>query len=312
MLIKAAYRGVGFSGRLAFPARSASLASRGYLLLPYLVAILLAGCARVEVVSAPSSAERITPLVPAVMELAHEESLEYQVSWWGVPVGTVVMTTSLAQPERNYKRKEKREDPQIPPALLKEKLLKLTLQGKSNPYLEAFYPVRIEIISFTEPESRSPRWFYASVRRRFRFHKSTITFDTKESTAFHQLPKGRSATVTIRPTTQDGLSILYYVRTLPLEVGQKIPLEITADGKNWQLTGKIVRTSLVEVKHQGKWRAIEGQAELSYPVPFFQGAKARIWFSADEERIPLLAKIHSRIGPVTVALTKRPNSKQKK
>ena len=268
-----------------------------------IIAAVLAGCARVQVV--PTSREAVVTgaIAPALQALPLREKLEYQVSWWGVAVGTVLMETSLANEEPNSSDEE---DPlPLPSALLKERLVKLTCTARSNPYLEAFYPVRVKIVSLIDPDARSPRWSYASIRRRFRFHESTITMDPTKMTAFHKLPKKKSTTVSITPVTQDGLSMLYYVRTLPFELGKTIPLEISADGKNWHLTGKIVRTGAVEVKRQGKWPAVEATAELTYPVPFFQGAKVRIWFSADGQRIPLLAKIHSRIGPVTVVLIQR-------
>jgi hypothetical protein len=209
--------------------------------------------------------------------------LEYQVSWWGIPVGTALLSTVAAE----------------------KKLVRLTCRARSNKYLEAFYPVRVELVSLIDPEAGSPRRFQASVKRRWRVHQSVVTFDPSKGTAFHELPKKRSATVPIGPATQDGLSLLYYVRTIPFEIGQSIPMEVSADGKNWHLTGRILRTSRVELRKVGAWPAAEGDVQLTYPVPFFQGAKAHVWFSAEGERIPLLAKIRSRIGPVTVVLIRR-------
>lgn len=218
------------------------------------------------------------------------EKLEYQLFWWGVPVGTVTLSI---QPEG-------------------KKLAKVHLEGRSNKYLQAFYPARVEMDSFLDAETLAPVRFHAYVKRRWRIHESTVTFDPVKKTAFHQLPKKRTATVPIRPDTQDGLSMLYYARTLDFEVGKEIPLEISADGKNWHLVGRIVRTGWMELKRIGAWPTVEGSVELAYPVPFFQGAKARVWFSADQERIPLLAKIRSRIGPVTVVLLRREQAKVSK
>ncbi|MBI3615073.1 MAG: DUF3108 domain-containing protein [Candidatus Omnitrophica bacterium] len=249
-----------------------------------MLAFLLAGCAQARIVQPPPvSAAAPGGIAPASRSLPVGEDLEYRISWWGIPVGTV--TLSLQPAER--------------------KLVKAHLEGRSNRYLQAFYPVRVEISSLIDPETAAPSRFQAFVKRRWRVHESTITFDRAEGTAFHKLPKGRSATVPVGSATQDGLSVVYYVRTIDFHLGQSIPLEITADGKNWHLDGRILKLERMELKGLGAWLTVEGSAELAYPVPFFQGAKARIWFSADQERIPLLAKIHSRIGPVTVVLTKR-------
>ncbi len=221
-------------------------------------------------------------VAPPLTSVPVGEQLEYRVFWWGIYVADATLTT---EPEKSH--------------------LKLSLRARSNRYLDAFYPARAELTSWIDPKAGSPRRFQALVKRRWRRHESVVTFDDGKRTAFHQLPKGRTATVSIGSTTQDGLSLLYYVRTVPFEVGQGIPLEVTADGKNWPLTGKIVRTGSVSLKGLKDYPAIEGQVQLAYPVPFFHGAKARVWFSNDGERIPLLAKISSRIGPVTVVLTHR-------
>ena len=184
-------------------------------------------------------------------------------------------------------------------------LVKAHLEGRSNKYLQVFYPVRVEIDSVMDPDTIAPTRFQAYVKRRSRIHESTITFDRREETAFHKLPKGRTATVPVKPATQDGLSLVYYARTLDFHPGRSIPLEISADGKNWHLEGRILKVGRMKLKGLGSVPTVEGSVELAYPVPFFQGASARVWFSADGARIPLLAKIHSRIGPVTVVLTKR-------
>ena len=251
--------------------------------------LFIAGCARAQIISTPSpvisGAGGPGTIAAPMKTLQVGEELEYQISWWGVPVGTVILSVTPAKEEKG--------------------LLKLLCQGRSNAYLEAFYPVRVELISFVDPNSLSPRKFHAYVKRRWRKHESVITFDPIQKTAFHQLPKGKSATVSVSPTTQDGLSLLYYARTLDLRVGQKVPLEVTADGKNWNLTGHIEEVRMVKLKGVGNWPAVQGTVELTYPVPFFHGAKASVWFSLDQNRIPLLAKIHSRIGPVSVVLTKR-------
>lgn len=260
------------------------------------VALVVAGCARAQVRPAPieSAALPAEPatspqVIPALQKFPLGETFEYQISWWGVPVGLVTMQTAPAL----------EKDPTTHTSVMK-----ITIEGRSNAYLEKFYPVLVSLTSWVDPERRTPIKTHTFVRRRFRHHESTVTFDWVKKEALHRLPKNRTATVAISPTTQDGLALLYYVRTLEFHVGQTILLEITADGKNWHLTAKILRKSTVHLKELGSWQAVEGQAELTYPIPFFHGARARVWFSADEKRIPLLARIRSRIGPVSVTLTK--------
>lgn len=258
---------------------------------------MAAGCARGPVGPAhprpcADEVEVRRPAGPVSVEPALEavpigERLEYSIQWWGIPVGRAVLTTSLAE-EKEYSG-----------------LVRLDFQAQSNWYLRAIYPVRAVLISHVDPKTRSPRRFQSYLKRQWRLHQSVLTFDPSTGICVHELPEGRRVEVRVEPSTQDGLSLLYYARTIPLELGKTIPLTITADGKNWDLRAQVARASRVRIGRLGSWPAVESRLELAYPVPFFHGAKARVWLSADEERVPLLARIRSRIGPVTVILVRR-------
>jgi hypothetical protein len=253
------------------------------------VGLLLAGCARAGVVRAGPQGSGLTApggvsIAPPLVVVPIGEKLEYEISWWGIPVGRAVLTTT---------------------GLDKKGLVRLSFRADSNWYLAVTYPIHVRLSSWVDPATSSPRRFESYLKRQWRLHESVITFDPQAGTSLHELPEGKMVTVFARPTTQDGLSMIYYARTLPLQLGKTVPLEIAADGKNWALNGTVLQAGIVRIGSAGYWPAIEGQVELAYPVPFFHGAQAHIWFSADEERIPLLAKIHSRVGPVIGVLTRR-------
>ena len=254
-----------------------------------LVLLALAGCAQASVVrSIPAEikAGRAVPvsIAPPLSSVPVGERLEYSISWWGVPVGTAVLTTSQSP---------------------KSHLIHLSFKADSNWYLATFYPVHVQLNSWVDPKTVSPSRFESYLKRQWRVHESVIVFDPEKGTAVHELPENKKVTVSVGPSTQDGLSMIYYARTIPLQLGKTVPLSISADGKNWDLNGTVLQAGIVRIGSAGYWPAIEGQVELAYPVPFFHGAQAHIWFSADTDRIPLLAKINSRIGPVTVVLTRR-------
>ena len=251
-------------------------------------ASLLAGCSRAGIArmrTAQVEEGTATPISISspLRTVPVGEVLEYDIFWLGVLAGTARMTTSLTA----------------------EKLIHLSFQAQSNWYLKPFYPVRVRLNSLVDPESVSPRRFDSYLKRQWRVHTSVITFDLKNKTSLHELPGDRKITVPVTSKTQDGLSMLYYARTMPLELGKTVPLEVTADGKNWPLNGTVMQAGIIRIGNSGYWPAVEGQVELAYPVPFFHGATARVWFSADQDRIPLLAKINSRIGPVTIVLARR-------
>ena len=252
------------------------------------VASTLAGCTRAGIVrpharQVKAGTATEVSIAPPLQRVPVGEALRYDVFWLGILVGTAKMTTSLS-PDR--------------------KRVQLNFQADSNWYLRIFYPIHVRLSSWVDSETGSPRRFESYLKRQWRVHTSVITFDLKNNTSLQELPDGE-VTVPISEKTQDGLSMLYYARTMPLALGKTVPLEVTADGKNWALNGTVVQAGIIRIGDSGYWPAVEGELQLAYPVPFFRGANARIWFSADQDRIPLLAKINSRIGWVTVVLTRR-------
>ncbi len=248
-----------------------------------LIAALTSGCTRAFI-----SARKQEAIALPLERIAEKEALTYSISWWGVPVGIATLTTS---------------------ELAKDKHLTLTFTARSNWYLGTFYPVRVKLTSVIDPKRVTPQRFESYLKRRWKVHQSVITFDQDAGVASHTLSKGKNVTVPVEATTQDGISLIYYARTVPFQLGKEIPFQVTADGKNWDLKGKVVKASVIRIGKLGKWPAVEGEVKLAYPVPFFHGAKARVWFSADQDRIPLLAKLQSRIGPVTAVLVRRTSNR---
>ena len=254
-----------------------------------LLALFLSGCGRARVLrTQPGETQAGTAvpvsIAPPLQSVPIGEHLEYDIFWWGTLVGKAHLTTSLSADK---------------------KLVQLEFQADSNWYMTALYPIHVRLNSLLDPATVSPRRFESYFKRQWRVHSSLITFDPASGQAIHELPENKVVIVSVGPQTQDGLSMLYYARTMPLQLGKTVPLEVAADGKNWALNGTVVQAGIIRIGNSGYWPAVEGQVELTYPVPFFHGADARVWFSADQDRIPLLAKIHSRIGPVTVVLTRR-------
>lgn len=216
-----------------------------------------------------------------------DERLEYSIRWLGIPVGTASLTTSPAK-EQGL-----------------EGLVKLEFRARSNWYLNLIVPVQADLTSWVDPATGSPRRFTSRLKRGRERHESTLTFDPVTNVCTHDLPEGKRVQVVVTPATQDGISLLYHIRTVPLALGKPLPLTITADGKNWDLRAQVVRVNMVRVGALGRWPAVEGRGEMAYPVPFLKGALARVWLSADERRVPLMAKIRCGFGPVTVLLVRR-------
>ncbi len=89
-------------------------------------------------------------------------------------------------------------------------------------------------------------------------------------------------------------------------MGKSIFANMNADEKNYLLEAKVHKKGFIAIKGVGEWEAF-----MVEPLPWFQGkvkrkAKATMWLSADDKRIPLLmvTKGIPFVGTVTITLQK--------
>jgi Protein of unknown function (DUF3108) len=99
----------------------------------------------------------------------------------------------------------------------------------------------------------------------------------------------------------DDLSFMYYVRTLPLEVGDEYTLNRYFKESGNPVVVKVLRKETIEVP-AGTFRTIVVQPVIKTDGLFGEGGRAEIHFSDDRHRIPVLIK--SRV-PVVGSLTMR-------
>ena len=93
------------------------------------------------------------------------------------------------------------------------------------------------------------------------------------------------------PTAEplDDLSFLYFVRTLPLELGKTYTLARYWRDEGNPVTLKVVRRELVTVG-AGQFRTIVVQPIIRTKGLFAEGGKAEIYFTDDDRRIPVMIK----------------------
>lgn len=231
--------------------------------------------------------EKPVTLAAPLTEIPIGETLDYQIYYFGTPIASATLTTS-------------------PPSDLKYKgLVELKFESRAHWYLRTIYPVRTILVSWVDPKTVVPRRAEAYIKRQWRLYQDEITFDQERGLALHKISGKKSITVPIHPNVHDSLSLIYYARTIPLKPGEDFPIQVTADGKVWQLTAQTKQAGIIRVGRAGYFPAIETEMELAYPIPFFNGANAEIWFSADRDHIPLVIKLKSRFGPISAVLAKR-------
>jgi hypothetical protein len=102
----------------------------------------------------------------------------------------------------------------------------------------------------------------------------------------------------------DELCVLYYVRTLPLTVGQTLFAKVFASKKNWELEVKVLGRERLE-SVLGPQETLVVEPLLKFDGIFQRKGRVVVWMTDDDARIPILMKSEIKIGSFVSTLTGR-------
>jgi hypothetical protein len=173
---------------------------------------------------------------------------------------------------------------------------RIVSNARTNDVFSVFFKVRDRFESYLDTTQLYSLRYEKHVREgKFR-RDDIVHFDQKEHTATYQ-----DKVVPIAPRTQDVLSALYYVRTLPLDVGQSISVANHTDGKNYPLVINVLARETVTVD-AGTFNCIVVEPILRGPAVFTQKGRLTVWLTDDRYKMPVLMKSSVVIGSVAAVL----------
>ncbi len=173
---------------------------------------------------------------------------------------------------------------------------RIVSDARSNSFFSKFYKVRDRYISLMDT-TRLYSLQYEKHIREGRYRKDErVRFDQRRHLAVYD---GR--TIPIAPRTQDVLSAMYYVRTVPLEIGTSISLANHTDGRNYPIVIRVLRRETIEVD-AGTFDCIVVEPILRGPGLFTQKGRLTVWLTDDRNRIPVLMRSRMIIGHVSAVL----------
>jgi len=106
----------------------------------------------------------------------------------------------------------------------------------------------------------------------------------------------------LTPDVLDALGSLYYVRTLPMVVGQSYTMDVFSGEKVYPLVVKIKKREIVKVP-AGKFDCFVVEPLLREPGIFVsKGKKLEVWLTADDRHMPVRMRTELLIGHVSAAL----------
>ncbi len=178
------------------------------------------------------------------------------------------------------------------------------LKVTSYPFFDPFYKVRDKISSYVATDlSRS--YFYRKNQRESRTKRDIVVeFDWYKLEAGYSNFGKQKPPVSILPGTLDPLSVLYFTRLQNLDHLEKISVPVT-DGRKC-IIGKanIVKREHIVIE-SGVFDTYLLEPDIEEIGGVFEkvkNAKIRVWFTADERRIPVKVESKIRIGSFTAEL----------
>jgi len=183
-------------------------------------------------------------------------------------------------------------------------------EARSTGIVDTFYKVR----------DRNEAWLDTTLPRSLRYSKKiqegsyrvdqVVELD-QAARQFHMTEVRHDKDLTedkrggIPANVLDILGSLYYVRTLPLEVGKSFTIDVHSGEKTWPLVVKIKNRERVTVK-AGAFDCYRVEPVLREPGIFIsKGKKLEVWLTADARRMPVLMRSEIFIGHVSAELVRQ-------
>ncbi|KAF0218986.1 MAG: hypothetical protein FD174_2375 [Geobacteraceae bacterium] len=222
---------------------------------------------------------------PAAFALNIPEKLVYDMTWTGIKAGTAIQ--------------EIIDDGDS---------IRVVSTARSADWISVFFPVedRIESIltKVQAPLLGLPRHFRMKIREGNHRRDKEIIFDHEKGKArYIDHLNGEKVVIDIMQNTYDTYSSFYYLRTLKLEVGKSVFVNILDNKKLWNVEVQVLKKEKVDT--------ILGEVDTILIKPliksdgiFQKKGAIYIWLTDDARRIPVKMKTKVAIGSITATLVK--------
>ena len=244
--------------------------------------------------------------LPDVARLYREgERLIYDVSWLGIKAGEATLEALGVV------------------SLDGHQAYHLVTTAQTTPFISKIYRMDDRTESFVETDPLRTLRFDKNLREGRYRHSSQTMFDHEKGIAtfryldFSPVPKditrldqaeryGKyvSQEFPLTPGALDELSVLYYVRSLPLQDNSTVTAKVFASRKNWELVVKVLGRETLETV-LGRRQTLKVEPLLKYEGIFQQKGRMIVWLTDDAERIPVQMKSEIIVGSFVATLTRR-------
>ena len=232
-----------------------------------------------------SAATWLVWAMPAAAAPAVLEKLSYEITWTGIKGGTA-----------NQEIIDEGD------------AIRVVSTARTSDWVSVFFTVedRVETVltKVEPPHVGLPRYFRMKIREGSHRRDKEIFFDQKGGKAeYIDHLNNLKLTLPILQNTYDFYSGFFYIRSLKLEVGKSVYVNIFDSMKMWNVE--------VQVLKKEKLKTILGEVDTICVRPlvksegiFQRKGAIEIWMTDDERRIPVKMRTKVTLGSVTATLVK--------
>lgn len=170
-------------------------------------------------------------------------------------------------------------------------------RAESNKFFSTFFKVDDRVESIMDAIGLFSWRFDKKLREGdYQSHRQ-YEFDQKSHTVVY-----KGDTIEVPPYVQDALSVLYYVRTLDLKVGQSYFVDNFTDGRQMPLEIKVHGRERVEVP-AGTFDCLVVEPLVKSVGVFKHQGRLTVYLTDDRVKMPVLMKSKVVVGSISAELT---------
>ena len=207
------------------------------------------------------------------------ESLKFSIQYGPIKAGTAVLAVE------GVERVGERD------------CYRLASTAQSHAIFSAFYKVRDRVVSFVDVQKLLTRRTTKSLNEKDYHVEQAIDWDQEMG----RLAYEDGSTIEFMPGARDVLGALYYVRTLPLEVGASIPVPAHDNKKSYPLVINVLAAERIDTP-VGRFDCLVVEPKLLSDGLFRRSGSLKVWVTNDEERLPVMMQSAVKVGAISAIL----------
>lgn len=183
---------------------------------------------------------------------------------------------------------------------------KITSVTRSNRVISLFYPVNDLVETYMDTTTLYPHRYRSRQEEGTYSSDKEILFDREKNMATFIKHNANAGTHTseVSPRVQDPLSVVYFFRTLPLEIGKDVSMDVYDGNKNWTLIIQVLKKEKVWTP-AGTFNTIKIKALIKFEGLFVNKGDVLVWFTDDASRTPVMMESKIKIGHITAMLIEK-------